>query len=151
MLQLNCGRTTFFRERQSITKFISGYRYQKLFHQIFSIIIVPRARNLQFQFRWPELFRPTPETTSYLISLPPSILRNGYFPGQILSHLFSWNSLERFSLFCGQRKKRIDLVLRQPQHPADLAIRGTELVTEFPGEIKSLRFGQVFNRGDIVI
>ena len=50
-----------------------------------------------------------------------------------------------------QREKRIDLVLRQPQHPADLAIRGTELVAEFPGEIKSLRFGQVFNRGDIVI
>ena len=68
------------------------------------------------------------------------------FPGQILRHLCSWHSLERLSLFCGQREKRINLVLRQPQHPADLAIRGTELVAEFPGEIKSLRFGQVLNR-----
>lgn len=55
------------------------------------------------------------------------------------------------SPFRRQREKRINLVLRQPQHPADLAIRGTELVAEFPGEIKSLRFGQVFNREDIVI
>lgn len=73
------------------------------------------------------------------------------FPGQILSHLFSWDSLERLSLFRGQREKRINLVLRQPQHSADLAIRGTELIAEFPGEIKSLRFGQVLDGGDAVV
>lgn len=77
---------------------------------------------------------------------PSTISCKMAIPGQILSHLFSWHSLEILSLFRGQREKRIDLVLRQPQHPADLAIRGTEFVAEFPGEIKSLRFGQVLNR-----